>query len=101
HASQGTSMPKPKKRQSATNATHPPAKRDSPKNQMIRTGQCARWMGVDTSYIVDEIRNGFLIANNVGHFGHKFDYRIHFLNFVAYLRARGNRRIPIDVAELQ
>jgi len=97
-------MPKPKKRHAAdVQHTAPKARsqRDSPNSQMIRTGQCARWMGVDTSYIVDEIRNGFLIANNVGHFGHKFDYRIHFLNFVAYLRARGNRRIPIDVAELQ
>ncbi len=67
---------------------------------MLTTGQCARWMGVATSYLVSEIREGFLIANNVGKMGHRHDYRIYFPNFVAYLRARRWSRIPIDPKEL-
>lgn len=68
---------------------------------MIGTGACARWMGVETDYIVYKIQHGYLIANNIGHFGHRKDYRIHFKNFVAFLRAIGHQRIPIDVMELR
>lgn len=63
---------------------------------MLSTGQCARWMGVGTSYLVAEIREGYLVANNVGKMGHRHDYRIYFPHFVAYLRARRWSRIPID-----
>ena len=70
-------------------------------NQMLTTTQCARWMGVGSSYIVAEIREGYLIANNLGKFKHRADYRVFFPNFVAYLRAKRWSRIPIDSAELR
>ena len=70
-------------------------------HQMLTTGECARWMGVGTAYVRAEIIEGFLIANNIGKFAHRMDYRIYFPNFVAYLRARRWSRIPIDPAELR
>ncbi len=73
---------------------HEAVKRDA--FVMLTTSQCARWMGVETRYIIREINEGFLMANNVGHMGHRHDYRIYFGNFVAYLRARHWSKIPID-----
>ena len=67
---------------------------------MLTTTQCGRWMGVGSAYVVAEIQEGFLIANNVGKMGHRHDYRIYFPYFVAYLRARRWSKIPIDAREL-
>lgn len=67
---------------------------------MLTTGQCARWMGARSSYVVAEIREGYLKANNLGKMHHRADYRIWFPYFVAYLHARRWSRIPQDPKEL-
>ncbi len=94
-------MAKRTPRKPRTSAPRTPYQERAEKEEdMLTTGQCARWMGSKTSYVVAEIREGYLKANNLGKMDHRADYRIWFPYFVAYLHARRWSRIPQDPKEL-
>jgi hypothetical protein len=60
----------------------------------LSTRDCADWIGTGTDYIVDSIREGQLKAERIGRPGRRPFYRIHFEDFVKFLRLIGFRRIP-------
>lgn len=67
---------------------------------VVTTAICSRWQGCTTDHIVDDIREGLLVANNLNSAGGRSDFRIYFDDYIAYLARIRWSRIPKDADEL-
>lgn len=59
----------------------------------LTTRECAEFMGVSTTYIVEAIKDGKLQAERIPS-GRRTLYRIHEDDFIVYLRALHWSRLP-------
>ena len=60
----------------------------------LTTRQCADWLGLSVSYVLGEVKDGHLLADNVGRGAKKARYRIRYSDFLTYLKARRYRHLP-------
>lgn len=60
----------------------------------LSTKDMARWMGSSTEYVRGEIVDGKIPFDNISRSPRRREYRVRLSDFIAYLRARGYRRLP-------